>query len=224
MKLFKINKKLLASLLVGASTLIAFNMSATAESNFDGPYIGAQIGFGKTSANGNYEPGTSGNTAFSDSDSMSGLNGGIFAGFGKSINDKFWLGGEVAYSRSNADYSESDGSVTATLEQNQTLEIGIRPGYLVQDDTLIYGRLGFVKTKFDLNVTDGTNSFSDGETLNGVRLGLGAERIVKDNISLRIDASFTNYEDYSISDSATQEKFTVDSDEILFRIGTSFRF
>ncbi len=224
MKLLKTNKKLLAGLLVGASTLMAFNMPATAGSGFDGPYIGAQIGFGKTSADSNYEPGTSGNTAFSSSNSMSGLNGGIFAGYGKIIKDKFWLGGELSYSRSSADYNASNSGVAITLEQSQTFEASIRPGYLVQDDTLLYGRLGFVKTKFDATATDGTNSFSGSETLNGFRLGLGAEKIVKDNISLRLDGSYTNYEDYSVSDATTQEKATLDAGEILFRIGTSFRF
>ncbi len=224
MKLFKTNKKLLTGLLVGTSALMAFSMSANAQSDFDGAYIGAQIGFGKTSAVAKYDPGTSGNAAFSGSDSANGLNGGIFAGYGKIINDKFWLGGELAYSRSSADYSDGDGTVSLSIEQNETWEIGLRSGYLVQDDVLIYGRLGFVKTKFDLNATDGTNSFSGSETLNGVRFGLSGERIVKDNLSLRLEASYTNYEDYSVSDSATQEKATLDSDEILLRIGTSFRF
>ncbi len=214
----------LSTLLAGTAALVAFSLPATAQSVFDGAYIGAQIGMGQTSADGNYEPGTSGNSAFSFSDDENGLNGGIFAGYGKNIYQNFWLGGEFAYSRSDAEYKYDDGTVNGKIEQNETWEIALRPGYLIQPETMVYGRLGLVKTNFDAYASDGTTTISGDKTLDGVRFGLGVEHSLENNFSIRLDASYTNYEDYSISDSTTQEKVSIDGDEKLIRIGIAYRF
>jgi len=213
-------------LLMTGAVLVTFALStpAFAESVFDGPYLGLQAGFGKTTMDYDYAPGTSGNAAFSGSEDDTGLNGGLFLGFQKSVNDKFLLGVEAGYSQSGADYSATDGVVSGKIEQNETWELGGRLGYLVQPDTMVYGRLGWVRTNFEATVSDAGGSYKGDENLNGLRIGAGLEKSFKEKISGRLELSYTNYEDITYRDTATAESLKIDTDEILVRAGVAYHF
>lgn len=213
-----------SNLLAGTATLVVLSLPATAQSIFDGAYVGAQIGLGSTSVDVDYDRGTTGNTSWSENDSETGLNGGIFFGYGQELYNKFWLGAELAYSKSNADDKGTISGIDYKIEQNETQELAIRPGYLIQPETLIYGRLGWVRTNFESSATDRTTSFSADDNFNGIRLGVGAEHALKDNFSIRLEASYTNYKDDSYTNSTTQEKVSYDLDEKLIRIGIAYRF
>ncbi len=213
MKLNK-NLKIILATTVIATAITVPNISK-AETVFDGPYLGLQLGVGKTTSDYNY-------TLTSETGKLkdTSMNIGVMAGYGKVFSDKIYIGGEIAYTRGNISDNFSIAGVNFKIEQNETLELTPKIGYLVQDDFMLYGRVGWVRTNFE---TSAGNS-SDDDNLNGIRFGLGAEKMLNSSISGRFDFTFTNYEDVSYRDGTTAESLKIDTEEILGRIGISYRF
>ncbi|MGL4371161.1 MAG: outer membrane protein, partial [Alphaproteobacteria bacterium] len=72
------------------------------------------------------------------SSALKGINGGVFAGYGKQWN-RFYLGLEATYLLSN----EKATLDSLTFRKKNTAEIAIRPGFVV-GHALFYGKIGFL--------------------------------------------------------------------------------
>ena len=78
------------------------------------------------------------------------------------------------------------------------LYIGGRAGAVVSPNVLLYAKAGYTNTRVNLDYEDGTAGttadFSEGENLDGVRLGAGAEFAVSSNAYIRGEYRYSNYE------------------------------
>ncbi len=221
--------------------------SAFAAPQFTGFYVGANAGVVQTDARlsmGNYLPfyantGTetiANNIGNTNVYSYSGI-GSIFLGYGEFYcNSRFYWGAEIFgnWARRQANLSESlytdftdsyysnfDTSVTARLNRFEA-GIDLRPGYLMDTNTLLYARLGLVFNTLNLGTTEyfqftslETPAFASVATyvtqlsqarhksVTGVRLGFGLEHLVTDSLAVTFDYIYTFYGKTSTSTRGT---------------------
>lgn len=181
-------------------------------SNLSGFYIGAGIGVNSLNvATFGYRDPWTGNSANSDKGQFAetGILSGLFTGYGQMINKHFYLGVEAEFDRSNTELLHDHVNDTLfTISQNDSFALAIRPGYLLDNGALFYGRIGWVSTKFNnyIQAVDASGTSVDGvvytvnqeEILDGFRLGLGTDIPMGSNFFMRMDYAYTDYNNYSI--------------------------
>lgn len=156
------------------------------------------------------------------------LAGDLFFGYGKFVNNSnFYLGGEgfvqiaqpegtlnmSAYHQEPNDDGDYETLTNSTETSLGTIGFGVdfRPGYLIDPQTLVYGRIGLA---FNRETIDSRNNFdfynvfdeiTSKNTLNashtrdaiGFRLGVGAERKICSKLSVTVDYVYTDYQTVS---------------------------
>lgn len=213
------NRTMAGAAALALSVLLAAPAAAqTREVNFGGFYVGAQVGYGWTSAEGSATVG--GATAAFD-DSEGGVNGGVFLGYGVQLG-AFYIGIEGEASLSSAEYEESSGGITGRIEQKHTFGAGARLGYRFLPNAMLYGRAGVVQTNFEASATNGATTISDDDDLTGIRFGGGIEVGALTNLSMRVEYTRTDYDEQSYASGANSAR--VDVDEDLIRFGLAYRF
>ena len=149
--------------------------------------------------------------------SLTGWMGGLFVGYGHYF-DWFYLGAELNGNISDADstasWSDSDGNwVSSKVEMRGTYGISILPGIKVNDSSLLYARLGYLRTNFkaknsfnfvsdpdDSPVTAAVSgSSSNNKWRNGFTYGVGIETYVAEYVSVRGEFDHTTYNSRSVT-------------------------
>lgn len=143
----------------------------------------------------------------SSNQSATGWMGGLFAGYGRYF-DWMYLGLEINVSTSAADstynYMDTIGnSVSAKVKARASYGIGLLPGIKINDSTLLYARLAYLRTNFKGSATfstlnpDAPGSYvltpSNSEWLNGFNFGVGIESYVAEDVSIRGEFTHTSY-------------------------------
>lgn len=126
-----------------------------------------------------------------------GVFGSIFAGYGW-LHNQFYLAGEVnanisslEYYLSNAEYIHQTFSrTTFTVKTSQG--ISVLPGYMIADNTLVYGRIGYANGRLRIRESDPTIQ-SQTKNRSGIRYGLGIRRALTPHLALMMDYSQINY-------------------------------
>ena len=168
---------------------LALIATAAPAQTFEGPYLGAAIGYGSTSAEADYnEPGLSSSLE----EDGSGVAGGIFAGY-SAVTGQLFGAIEGQALLSSADKSGPIDGERLAVEQRQTLGIIGKVGFVPIPKLLIYGTLGWVWTNFEATLSDASTSISDDDWFSGPRAGVGAEYAVTENIFARLEYSHTWY-------------------------------
>ena len=196
-----------------------------AESGPYGFYVGGQMGY-NTLATHSSEQRTDGG----DDDARygeAGVAGGLFGGYGWNRNH-WYLGLELETENSGADWyhrkSKAD-SRTSSLEKNQSVGASLRLGRALVNNSLLYARIGAVRTEFDafyqLN-DEPQNAYDKDFDLNGLRLGVGVELDLTEQWFARLDYTFTNYEDKDLTSTGFDEDYAIR--ESLFNLGIGWRF
>ncbi len=165
----------------------AFATPAMAEP-FSGPYVGAEVGLD------NYEG--QGDDLIADGDSFDGISGngvvgGVFAGYDFAIGGGF-VGIEGKASLSDAEASYDDGVDSLSIRAKESFGATVRGGFMVNDNTGLYARVGWVNTKFKVAIDDVSASDND----DGLVLGAGLETRVGGNASLRLEYVRSDYSDF----------------------------
>lgn len=158
-------------LLASVALALSLGVAHAGDSKFDGAYGGVSTSYG------------SGKNSDVDVD---GFGGGAFGGYGKTFGN-WYVGGEL-----NADFSTADGSEGGVkLEKKYSYGVAARAGYLLNEKILGYGVLGWERGKFEGK--DAAGKVSD--DLNGIRVGLGVETFVHNNVSLRGELNYIDWKD-----------------------------
>lgn len=174
--------------------------------------------------------------------SATGWMGGIFAGYGRYF-DWFYLGLELNANASNADSSTSyvdsiGNSASLKLKARSSYGVGLLPGIKLNDSSLLYVRLAYLRTNFKANASVTTDSDIDGdfttvsgsssEWRNGFQYGVGIETAVAEDVSLRGEYTHTSYNSKTVSESFTDtpnsdvyslsDKFDVSNNEFMLSL------
>ena len=193
--------------------------------DFAGLYAGAQLGHGTLQST---------NTGFRPDDDApaftlvatragQGFTGGAYVGYGFTAN-RFYLGGEAEAELSSVNWNVERSPVGRiySAEKTATAGLGLRLGYVVNDNVLIYARAGVVRSDFDFDYSFRGAAVSQSESLDGVRIGGGIEFAVGEKTNLRLDYTQTEYDANTVNYGAGVDSF--DTTERLFRIGLTRQF
>jgi outer membrane immunogenic protein len=192
------------SALFGAAAgvaLIGGSAAASAQSPLDGGYFGLQ---------GDY----------SDFHGANGFGAGIFGGFGRVFDQGTYLGIEANLGRSDASGSGTYDGARVNMDVRENYGISFRPGFVVAPNTLLYGRIGWERTKFRGR---GPAVASRSRCVDGARFGAGAEVSMASNLFLRTEYSFTWNRDLKLTHVSGRE-ITPDNNRHAIRIGAGLRF
>jgi len=121
------------------------------------PYVGAGLGI-KSTNGARYMP----------------IN--VFAGYGAIVSPGLYVAGELG-----ADLTSVNLSNTSSLKTTHGLGVSVIPGVMLSDNTMLYGRLGIIRSKFSTRYA------------NGGQLGLGMETRMAQNVSVRGEYVYTSY-------------------------------
>ncbi|TPW29731.1 porin family protein [Martelella alba] len=177
----------------------AMTYSAPKTNNWGGAYVGGAL---------NYDWGTFNGGDFN----ASGFGGTLFGGY--NLQD-----GSVVYGvegdLSNSSQEQTIGA--AHFEQGWNGSMRGRVGYSL-DPVLIYGTAGVAAT--DTKAVDYSSSKSEGAW--GYTVGAGAEAMITDNLSARLEYRYTDYGDqtYNLSSGSYKKGF----EENTIKAGLAFHF
>lgn len=208
---------------------------ATRDANeLDGLYAGASLGHA-TLANeltGTHNDGgsTPGTFSFSGDFADAGFTGGFFAGYGRTWG-QLYVGLEADAEASNFGWEHvrvsgatGSGGRDFAAEKRGGYGGGVRIGYVLANGSLLYGQAGAVRTRFNTVYSKGAIDRSD--RLDGTRYGLGAEIPASENAFVRMDYSYTHYDDPVdfVTPTTRVDDMRFEYRESLARLGLGFRF
>jgi outer membrane immunogenic protein len=217
--------KMRFTVLTAAAFAFALPVAAQA-GNFDGIYGGAQIGgafnsIQKTTTSPVY----SGGSETNDSLSANGVVGGFFAGYGYALPYNLLIAGEIDVTFGSHDYTDTITDPTnpyqSSIKTGVEWGMSLRPGYLVNDNTLVYGLLGFEQSS--LKSTSSSSEVTFNKTPTSLRLGAGTEISVSGPLTVRLDYAHTFLGKISVSDSfGTSTTYKPSEDK--FKVGIAYHF
>lgn len=156
-----------------------------------------------------------------------GFSAGIFSGY--SVNHERWVYGlEIEAEDSDLEWKhekKKNESRTFSVKQNEGLGASARLGYAMLDGSVLYGRIGFIKTRFDTSYTINATTqdfYSETETLTGLRLAVGLDVPLTEQWFWRMETTYTNYESYDPEAADFSEKF--EPEESFFSFGLGWHF
>jgi opacity protein-like surface antigen len=169
--------------------LVATAILATSSAVFAAgvPYVGANIGVNDTISNDNI-------AGFN----ISGRNPnfGIFGGYGATVNQNIYLGGEVFVSKTTGDIIDGGSSAEGdayNLTNRYSYGVSFIPGVLLSEHTMLYGRAGLINSSYKESSDFGHN---DTTTSTGLQAGLGLQTSLTQNIDIRGEYVYSNFEHF----------------------------
>ena len=174
---------------VAAVALTAGMGSVASAEPFNGPFVGVQAGWSQDDLG---TPSTRlGDVAVHDS--QDSLAGGVFAGYDYKVSPRVVLGGEAGLQFGESDSIVRDtGATRVTVNPKRSFDLTARAGYLVTDNTLLYGRGGYTNTRVRTSIEDAAGVFSASENRDGWLVGGGLEHALTDNISARAEYRYSD--------------------------------
>jgi outer membrane protein W len=203
-----------------------------------GPYLGASLGHGTlgTELTGTHYDQSVGPYPFTGDFAKSGFTGGFFAGYGHTFG-QVYIGLELDAEASNLAWNHNretsgGGGREFAVEKRGSYGAGLRVGYVLDNGSLLYGRIGAVQTRFNTLYNKGagaTNWIDRSDKLGGTRIGFGAEIPASKNVFVRMDYSYTRYNDSvdfvtAHNGGANPDAMNFRNSESLVRLGLGFRF
>lgn len=158
-----------------------------AESQFQGFYTGAGVGYGRTNLHAKAK--VPGYKSKSHNKSIDSAIFDAFIGYGAPIDvSGFYLGGELGFGYDTAHYSLKktfeDHTVKVRMKSGLFYHVAARLGYIICNKTLLYGRIGYQghqhKAKFSISGNKTKHAKRD-----GLILGFGADYALTKTTFLR---------------------------------------
>lgn len=171
-----------------ATILAAPFATASSAAQFDGPFVGAQVGWQSEKMQ---DLKSSIGTVPVDNTKNS-VTGGVFAGYDKTINGRFVVGAEAGLDVASDD--EVTGSFSGTsysVDPKYAIDLTGRAGYLVNPQTLLYARGGYTNARIRTTATNAAGVDSASNSQDGWLVGGGAERQLNDHVSARAEYRYS---------------------------------
>lgn len=164
-----------------AAAAIAGPAAAQDAQNFNGPFVGVQLGW--------------------QQDRQSLVTGTVPPATARAKGDGFAYGGQIGY-----DFNLGSAVVgietsltgrtgtnifpTFDLEAGRTINVTGRAGFLVAPEGLLYARGGYSNARFNI-----VNPVGPAETRDGWTVGAGYEHVLGRNVSARLEYNYADYGD-----------------------------
>lgn len=231
--------KLVKPIAVALFTLsgVLATSSFAQSTKFAGAYLQGGLGYEKFSSNTSNgslvsTAGTppAGTYALStDTDYKNNVGAAIGLGYTFAISPIITLGVGVDYYAKETKYSSrtligSSYQAAVTGKVNNKVSFNIIPGYVISPDSLIYGKIGYIRAKVEEN--DGGEIFK--ENNHGYSLGVGYKKFLTENLYLFGEASYIKMQDkhYSGPGESYTGTYTLDSKTNAYNtfVGVGYKF
>lgn len=171
-----------------ATILAAPLATAVSAAQFDGPYVGAQVGWQSEKMR---DVKSSFGVVPVDENKRS-ITGGVFAGYDKTINGRFVVGAEGGLDFASDDKVQSTvGGSNYSVDPKYSFDLTARAGYLVTPQTLLYVRGGYTNARVRTTITNAAGIQSASDTEDGWLAGAGVERAIAQNVSARLEYRYS---------------------------------
>lgn len=246
-------------LALSALSIAALPVFGHADNAFAGFQAGANLGFEDVSMDWETQSFTSAFDANStspavgdDSESMddSAFAYGVFVGYNLAVTEKWIVGLELAYQDSDISDSinfipgfDDDGNneTSTEVDVNETYLLGLKGGYLLNESTMIYSTLSATRTEVESSTScpsDGficnpftfDKSFKDDDKVSGWALGLGLEKSIANNLSVKVEYRYADLGTAELSPTTQEfdESFGTEADVELIsqtlQVGAAYTF
>ena len=130
--------------------------------------------------------------------SGTGVFGSIFAGYGFNFWGSFYMAGEINGNASSVEYDlvneeflhQNFSKTYFTVRYSEG--VSFLPGYFLSENTLVYGRVGYINGRLKIVESDPTiPSFNTNRS--GIRYGLGIRHAFTPRLTAMMDYSQINY-------------------------------
>jgi len=152
---------------------------------------------------------------------------GAFLGYGFA-SERWYLGIEAEAMDSDADFAHYKDKLSSRRYAGSAAEsyaFSLRPGFVAGDGSLIYLRLGYIDSNFDLAAgrnDEPFNAFDDEVDADGWRYGYGVDIPASERLFVRLDFSHSDYDDFDVDLVSESENWEPRRD--LFQVGLGWRF
>ncbi|WP_029012376.1 outer membrane protein [Niveispirillum irakense] len=199
------------ALLAGVALVGAAAAPSLAQSTaFNGPYVGLYTGY-------NFSDAETKTTGLSQDLNQDGWSYGGYLGYGQTF-DRIYVGAEGEIGGNDLKGSKTLAGRVTSLDANETYGLSVRAGYLVTDNALVYGRVGWQRTNYEIN----SGSLSRHTDLDGVRFGGGVEVAMTENVVARLEYNYTDYD--KLNYNVGTANYSVQPDGGQLRLGVGYRF
>jgi outer membrane immunogenic protein len=168
----------------------AFVATPALAASFDGPYVGAQVGWQS-------EKMRDVKSSFGTipvNDTKDSITGGVFVGYDATINRRFVVGAEAGVDLASDDEVQASSAGTNySVDPKYSFDVTARAGYLVDPKTLLYVRGGYTNARVRATVVNGTAIESASRSQDGWLAGAGVERQVAQNVTARLEYRFSKF-------------------------------
>jgi len=168
----------------------AFVATPALAAPFDGPYVGAQVGWQS-------EKMRDVKSSFGTipvNDTKDSITGGVFVGYDATINRRFVVGAEAGVDLASDDEVQASSAGTNySVDPKYSFDVTARAGYLVDPKTLLYVRGGYTNARVRATVVNGTAIESASRSQDGWLAGAGVERQVAQNVTARLEYRFSKF-------------------------------
>lgn len=205
--------------------MVAVPAAAQEASPFTGPRVEAVVGYDIL------RPGSS-----VDIDNADDLDQTIEdVTYGVGVGYDFNLGGVVAglegeYTQTEAstryDPATFTGPGVTRFNGGRDIYVGARVGAPVGENVLLYAKGGYTNASFNVLASDNVNELETDVDLDGWRVGAGAEYALNENVFLKTEYRYSNYEEgeFNAPGGMVGDRFAVDLDRHQIMVGVGGRF
>ena len=199
---------------------------------WSGLYIGAAVGYGVATTEvdisaQNEEGGEKFSLLNLDGLSSEGAIGTLTLGYDHQVTPGLLIGifGDYTFGDLENEYSALGGLAKVSSEIGDSWSIGARIG-LVRDKTLWYVMAGYTEADLDWDLSlNGQKVAGGGESLDGYFVGLGVEHQLFNNVSLKLDYRFSDYDalNFSHEDECLKSNLEIDTEVHAVRLGVNWK-
>lgn len=192
---------------------------------FDGFYVGASIGY---AFEGDDRVGLRGNAPSFDIGTLSNDGGiaDIHLGYRWRF-DTYVVGVELGVEGGSVGSDTSGAGYDASMDLNNSVNLRLNMGRTLDERTLVYGFAGVARGDFDYAVSGtgvaGPVSISEDVTETGYVVGIGIERALSDQWSIRSEYQYGNFGKVELSDAAGNTT-SATPDYHSIKVGVNFAF
>ena len=184
----EIQLRILTSVVFATAFVAPLASAAATAAPFDGPYVGAQVGWQSEKMRD-----VKSNFGVVPVDqNQNSVTGGLFAGYDKTINGRFVVGGEAGLDfASDAQVQSNVAGTNYSVDPKYSFDVSGRAGYLVNPQTLVYARGGYTNARVRTTITNAASIQSASKNEDGWLVGAGVERMVAQNVSARLEYRYS---------------------------------
>lgn len=218
--------KFVAGALLASTAFVSTAAMAQDRAPFTGPRVEGIVGYDMLRS-GEADDGT--NTSENEGDeSIDGVAYGVNVGFDFNVGGVvLGVEGEYVDSSGEQEFGETiDGTeFLGRVETGRDIYVGGRIGVALAPRTLVYAKGGYTNTTIESAFTSNANSVDFDTSVDGWRLGAGVEQAVANNIYIKGEYRYSNYNGLNLNDDLFgDEDFDIDLDRHQVMFGAGLRF